>query len=69
MVLVAWGCRLYLPYINDATITMVKKWIKEKALHGPEGTYPKEGQYEIGLIDPAVPPKGSDRNDSVLCPT
>ena len=46
----------------------VIKFIREKGLKGPEGTYPKEGQYVYGLKELAVPPKGSDIKDSVLCP-
>ncbi len=38
------------------------------ALHGPEGGLAKEGQYELGLLEAATIPEGSDLQDSNLCP-
>ena len=48
----------------------VKNFIKQYGLNSsiPEGTYSKEGQYEHELINVAVPPPGSDMDDSNLCP-
>ena len=37
-------------------------------MKGPEGKYPKEGQYNEYLIKLAEPPIGSDYNDSKICP-
>ena len=38
------------------------------ALRGPEGKTSKEGQFVEQFIVPAKIPKGSDIEDSVLCP-
>ena len=65
LALVAWGCRLEMSHVDAAT---VRAFIREKALHGPEGHYPKEGQYNLTLQRLAEPPVGSDIEDSVLCP-
>ena len=45
---------------------LAKKFIREKALHGPEGTYTKEGQFELGLIDWANKTGNADYS-RVLC--
>lgn len=63
--LVSWGCRLLLPYVDQEKIV---KFIRDRALHGPEGTMVKEGQYTGGLIKLAEAPDGSSIDDSVLCP-
>jgi hypothetical protein len=52
-------------FVNEEAVV---NFIRNKALHGPEGKYPKEGKYNISLIEQAQPPEGSDINDSVLCP-
>jgi len=65
LVLVAWGCRLELSWVDTFTIT---EFIRSRALKGPEGTYPKEGQYKVGLLKAAEIPEGSSIEDSVLCP-
>ena len=46
----------------------VVQFIREHGLKGPEGTYPKQGQYDFHLLELAQPIKGSNVNDSVLCP-
>jgi len=43
-------------------------FIRRRGLKGPEGDYPKEGQYTHELVKKAVIPSGSDLKDSVLCP-
>uniref|UniRef100_T1J6D3 DUF3105 domain-containing protein n=1 Tax=Strigamia maritima TaxID=126957 RepID=T1J6D3_STRMM len=65
LVLIAWGCRLRMSYIDEK---LVKNFIQTYALHGPEGKYTKEGQYTLGLTTPASIPFGSTRDDSNLCP-
>merc|ERR1712212_228001 len=65
LALVAWGCRLLMSDANEKTVV---EFIQQKGLKGPEGTYPKEGQYTHQLIHLATAPPGSDMNDSVLCP-
>merc|ERR1719334_491964 len=61
LALVTWGCRLLMSFVDE---TEVVKFIKEKGLHGPEGTYPKEGQYTNKLIKLATVPTGSSFEDS-----
>jgi len=63
--LVAWGCILELSSLDES---LIKRFVKEKGLHGPEGHLPKQGQYEHLLLKKAEPPLGSDINDTVLCP-
>ncbi|XP_040580249.1 uncharacterized protein [Lepeophtheirus salmonis] len=63
--LVAWGCHLSMSYVDKKTVF---EFIRSKGLHGPEGMYPKEGQYTYKLKKLAIPPKGSDLEDSKLCP-
>ena len=67
LALVAWGCRMLMDHVNSVK---VKNFIKQYGLNSsiPEGTYSKEGQYEHELINVAVPPPGSDMDDSNLCP-
>lgn len=66
LALVAWGCSLEMSHVKTREVV---KFIKSFALKGPEGTLSKEGQYDYMLQAKAVPPRGSDENDSVLCPT
>lgn len=65
LALVAWGCRYEMSTVDQEEVVA---FIKEKALKGPEAFYPKEGQYTHMLIKTAVPPVGSDMNDTVICP-
>uniref|UniRef100_V5HAJ5 Putative conserved secreted protein n=2 Tax=Ixodes ricinus TaxID=34613 RepID=V5HAJ5_IXORI len=65
LALVAWGCRYEMSSVNKKEVV---KFIKEKALKGPEAHYAKEGQYSHMLRKKAVPPKGSNLEDSVICP-
>jgi len=65
LALVAWGCRMTMSHINSQEVI---NFIKSHGLKGPEGTYPKEGQYVHELIKLAEAPEGSDVNDSVICP-
>jgi len=65
LVLVAWGCRLEMAWVDTVEVT---EFIRSKALKGPEGTYPKEGQYTVGLLKAAEIPEGSTIEDSVICP-
>jgi len=65
LALVSWGCRMLMSNVDEEKVT---KFIRDKALHGPEGTYPKEGQFTQGLIKQAEIPPGSSNEDSVLCP-
>ncbi len=37
-------------------------------MKGPEGDYSKEGQYKKHLLKVAKIPKGSDYEDSHICP-
>jgi len=65
LALVAWGCRMLMSDVNTAEVV---NFIKTHGLKGPEGTYPKEGQYVHQLINLATAPEGSDMNDTTLCP-
>lgn len=65
LALVAWGCRLLMSDVNEEEIV---QFIRTKGLHGPEGTYSKEGLYKHELVKLATAPEGSDMDDSVLCP-
>lgn len=65
LALVAWGCRYEMSTVDQEEVVA---FIKEKALKGPEGSYPKEGQYTHFLLKTSVPPLGSDMNDTVICP-
>jgi len=65
LALVAWGCRMLM---SDVDPDQVKQFIKSYGLKGPEGTYPKEGQYVHELLHLAEAPPGSDMNDTKLCP-
>ncbi|CAG7837795.1 unnamed protein product [Allacma fusca] len=47
LALVAWGCRLQMSLVDD---NIAEDFIRQKALHGPEGNYPKEGQFDQWLI-------------------
>ena len=66
LALVAWGCSLQLSSVDPK---IVKKFIKERSMHGPEGKYAKLGKYTFGQLEKAVPPAGSDENDKIICPT
>ena len=65
MALVAWGCKLEMSHVDEKEVI---SFIREKGLKGPEGEVAKQGQYDFKLIDLAQAPKGSDENDTVLCP-
>ncbi|XP_077509073.1 uncharacterized protein LOC144120500 isoform X1 [Amblyomma americanum] len=66
LALVAWGCRLEMSHVKTREVV---HFIKKCALKGPEGKLSKEGQYDFKLLSKAVPPRGSDEEDSVLCPS
>merc|ERR1719427_941254 len=65
LALVAWGCRMLMSSVDEVQVT---NFIREKGLHGPEDSYPKEGQYTQGLLKLAEVPTGSTNEESVLCP-
>lgn len=65
LALVSWGCRLLMSNVKEEEVV---QFIRERGLKGPEGAYPKEGQYTHQLIKLAQPPPGSDMEDSVICP-
>lgn len=65
LALVAWGCRLTMSEVNEKEVV---KFIREKGLKGPEGSLPKQGQYEFHLLEQAAVVPGSDERDSQLCP-
>lgn len=64
LALMAWGCSLEMATVNE---TEVKTFIKARALHGPEGHYPKNGSFKEGLLRKANYP-ANYKNDSVICP-
>jgi len=65
LALVAWGCKLLMADVHHDEVV---DFIRKHGLKGPEGTYPKEGQYTQGLLKLAEAPPGSDIEDSVICP-
>jgi len=65
LALVAWGCVMTMSRVEEAKVV---EFIRTRGLKGPEGTYPKEGQYTHQLQKLAEPPQGSDINDTTLCP-
>ncbi|KAH8040062.1 hypothetical protein HPB51_009318 [Rhipicephalus microplus] len=65
LALVAWGCRYEMSTVDQEEVVA---FIKEKAMKGPEGFYPKEGQYTHFLLKTSTSPLGSDMNDTVICP-
>ncbi|XP_053209976.1 uncharacterized protein LOC128393790 [Panonychus citri] len=62
--LITWGCSLEMSYVKKQEVI---NFIKATALHGPEGDYPKEGQFTKNLIKIATVPNGSNYNDTQLC--
>jgi len=62
LALLSWGCRLTMSYVNP---TVVSRFIKTKALRGPE-KIANDGQFEDGLLSQSS--IVSDEVDSVLCP-
>ncbi|XP_045135291.1 uncharacterized protein LOC123518541 isoform X1 [Portunus trituberculatus] len=64
LALMAWGCSLEMATVNEAE---VKAFIKTRALHGPEGHYPKNGSFKEGLLHKAKYPTKYE-NDSIICP-
>lgn len=60
----AWGCSLEMATVDEVE---VKSFIKKRALHGPEGHYPKNGSFKEGLLRKAEYLPGYD-NDSIICP-
>ena len=65
LALVVWGCVMTMSHVEEDKVV---KFIRKYALKAPEGTFPKEGKYSHELIKLAKPPKGSDMNDTNLCP-
>jgi len=65
LVLVAWGCTLAMSRVDEQQVV---SFIRAHGLKGPEGSYPKEGQYTEELVELAVAPPGSDIEDSHICP-
>ncbi|XP_034949498.1 uncharacterized protein [Chelonus insularis] len=61
--LVTWGCRLTMSYVNPS---LIKRFIRTKALHGPE-FIADDGKFTEGLLTKAA--IVSDENDSILCPS
>lgn len=64
LALLAWGCSLEMATVDEAE---VKAFIKTRALHGPEGHYPKDGSFKEGLLHRAVYPSAVEK-DSIICP-
>ncbi|KAG7198824.1 hypothetical protein KM043_001795 [Ampulex compressa] len=62
LALLAWGCRFTMSTVNP---TLVKKFIRERALQGPEQV-PDDGNFKDGLSRRAR--IVSDPLDSTLCP-
>ncbi|XP_014480610.1 PREDICTED: uncharacterized protein LOC106747527 [Dinoponera quadriceps] len=62
LALLSWGCKLTMSYVNPA---VVMKFIRERALRGPEQT-PEDGQFKDALLRPSE--VVTDPTDSVLCP-
>lgn len=63
--LLGWGCSLEMATINSEE---VKNFIKKRALHGPEGHYPRNGSFKHGLLKKAEYPEGSNGADRNVCP-
>ncbi|XP_045593443.1 uncharacterized protein [Procambarus clarkii] len=66
LALIAWGCSLEMSTVDKKE---VQTFIKERALHGPEGHFTKDGSYKEGLVRKAEYPSGSENKDSNLCPS
>ncbi|KAG8185031.1 hypothetical protein JTE90_017054 [Oedothorax gibbosus] len=64
LALVTWGCKLQMNYVDE---NVVKSFIKNHALRGPEQTA-REGQYKFKLTEIAIAPTGSNYKDKKLCP-
>lgn len=62
LVLLTWGCRLTMSYVNP---TVVRHFIREKALHGPE-QLSDDGQFQDQLLSKAN--VVYDNDDTVICP-
>ena len=65
LALVAWGCKLEMAEVDEAT---VRAFIREKALKAPGSQNTDDGQFDVGLMHRAEILAGSDIADSVLCP-
>ncbi len=65
LALVAWGCKMEMSTVDAKKVV---QFIRARALKGPEGDVPKQGQFDEGLLELANVVPGSDENDSVLCP-
>lgn len=63
LALLSWGCRLTMSYVNPK---VVNRFIRKKALRGPEWQIVDDGQFEDGLLSRAK--IVTDPTDSVLCP-
>ncbi|XP_074598593.1 uncharacterized protein LOC141853222 [Brevipalpus obovatus] len=63
--LVTWGCSLEMNSVNHSEVI---SFIRRTALKGPEGSYPKEGQFTHKLLKIAMVPLGSNYKDQKLCP-
>ncbi|KAK3852118.1 hypothetical protein Pcinc_041278, partial [Petrolisthes cinctipes] len=57
LAILGWGCSLEMATVNSEE---VKTFIKKRALHGPEGHYPKNGSFKQGLLKAAEYPNGSN---------
>lgn len=64
LALVAWGCRLEMAFVDSL---VVRYFIRNKALKGPEGNYTKQGQYSQGLIAKSWGPSEDPKKDQILC--
>ncbi|XP_063975327.1 uncharacterized protein LOC135161567 [Diachasmimorpha longicaudata] len=62
LVLVAWGCRLEMSYVN---VQIIRNFIRAKALRGPEAIS-KDGMFSDGLINKST--IVTDKGDTTLCP-
>ncbi|ESO97760.1 hypothetical protein LOTGIDRAFT_228331 [Lottia gigantea] len=63
--LLTWGCKLIMSTVN---LTLAEKYIRDHARDGPELKTYSSGRYNVGLINSASTPRGSDYHDSLICP-
>lgn len=62
LALLTWGCRLTMSYVNP---TIVKHFVRVKALRGPE-RLSNDGYFQDQLLSKAE--LVFDKDDSILCP-
>lgn len=62
LALLTWGCRLTMSYVNP---TVIKHFIRERALRGPE-RLSTDGDFQDQLLSKAE--MVFDKDDSILCP-